>query len=126
MLPKNERLRKNKDFERVFKYKCSVSTLSVVAYIEPKDPASNDCLPCAGFIIGKKIHKKANKRNKVKRRMREAYRKLREENPELIKDFNAIIFIARLPILELDYFQIYENIFKCLKKAKKTLNKKAC
>ncbi len=122
MLPEHERLRKKTDFNKVFKLKCSVSTPLLVAYIAIKKETNNNTLPRIGFVVGKKIHKKATKRNKVKRRLREAYRSLRDKKPHLVISFKDIIFIARPPILEQDYFEIEKSVDKCLKKAQKYID----
>jgi ribonuclease P protein component len=119
VLPKQERLLKKREFDRVFRLKRSVASPCIVAYIMPSKAFQEQQLPKTGFIVGKKIHKKATKRNKIKRRMREAYRIIRAEKPERIKNFHSIIFIARPSILGKEYPEIYENILICLKKAEK-------
>ncbi|MEW5820218.1 MAG: ribonuclease P protein component [Cyanobacteriota bacterium] len=126
MLPKDERLRKKKEFDRVFKLKCSAATKTIVIYIETKNPDLNPEHTKIGFIVGKKVHKKANKRNKIKRRMREAYRNIRKINSNLVLNFESIILIARPSILDQDYFQIQDSILKCLNKANKLVKNKAC
>ena len=126
MLPKNERLRKKKEFEQVFNQKCSVSTASIVTYVAVSEEKKHKDPVKVGVIVAKKVHKKATKRNKIKRRIREAYRNLKSNNPELTNNFKSIIFIARPAILELNYTQILNNIEKCLKKAEKSFIKKRC
>lgn len=70
MLPKANRLKKKKDFERVFKkgkgYKEDFLYLKVV-----KNNLKNSRF---GFAVSKKISKKATIRNQTKRRLRELVR----------------------------------------------------
>jgi len=126
VLPKIERLRKNEDFKKVFKLKCSVATNNIIAYVAPKsiDPAIES--PKVGFIVAKKVQKKATGRNKIKRRMREAYRSIKKSNIEAVNEFGSIIFIARPAIIESDYIDIYKNIELCLQKAVKRQKRKTC
>ena len=76
MLPKQNRLKLKKDFERIFKqgkgYKQNFLFLKVL---------ENGLKETRfGFIVSKKISKKAVIRNKLKRRLREVIRdKLKEE-----------------------------------------------
>lgn len=123
MLPKEERLKNKKDFDKVFKLKHSVATPFLIAYFKKKHTNEDNELPKVGFVVAKKVHKKASKRNKIKRRMREAYRIYKKENLNLIEHFNSIIFIARPAIFGEDYNQVNESIIKCLKKAQRYVKK---
>jgi ribonuclease P protein component len=66
VLPKHERLQDKQDFDKIFKQKQSVSTPGIVAYVSIKKDKTDPGLPKVGFIIGKKIHKKAATRNYFK------------------------------------------------------------
>lgn len=70
-----------------------------------------------GFVVGKKVHKRAVKRNRAKRLMREAYRSLRKTEEFMLKDYEYLIFLARPAILEADYNQVKEAMKDCFKKA---------
>ena len=70
------------------------------------------------------LHQKATGRNKIKRRMREAYRSIKKSNIETVNEFESIIFIARPAIIESDYIDIYKNIELCLQKAVKRQKEK--
>ena len=68
MLPKINRLTKEKDFEAVFKHgKSAKSGFLAVRVLKNNLPESR-----FGFVVSKKISTKATVRNKIKRRMRDA------------------------------------------------------
>jgi len=54
--------------------------------------------------------------------MREAYRNIRKTDKFLLKDYEYLIFLARLPILEADYKQVQEAVLDCFNKAYKKLS----
>jgi ribonuclease P protein component len=118
VLPKSERLTKNSEFVSVYNLRKSVANPLLVLYIGKKK--EDLTIPTkVGFVVGKKIHKRAVKRNRAKRLIREAYRNVRNTDEFLLKDFEALIFLARLPILEADYNQVYDAVRDCIKKAYK-------
>lgn len=126
MLPKAERLQKNKDFEFVFKLKNSVATPTIILYVELNDNSEDVVLPKVGFVVGKKVHRHSTERNKVKRRMREAYRMLRKSDPELIQNFKTLIFIARPLVFGKNYDEIDKSIKDNLFKAQKFIKSTQC
>lgn len=84
MLPANERLRKSSVFQRAYTGRKSVNTRLVTLYVVPrakterKTPNQSQAvrMPFVGFVAAKKVLKSAVSRNRVKRRVREAYRLL--------------------------------------------------
>ena len=61
----------------------------------------------AGFVVSKKIHKRAVKRNKIKRRLREIYCEAQKKN--LMTAFEnslSVIIIAKAKIIDADFSQI--------------------
>jgi ribonuclease P protein component len=86
MLPKENRLKKEKEFETVFKggrmFKGDIIFLKYLANGTDKTKV--------GFVVSKKVSKLAVERNKIKRRMREIVR-LRKKD---LKEGLSIIFIA--------------------------------
>ncbi|PIV45352.1 MAG: ribonuclease P protein component [Candidatus Nealsonbacteria bacterium CG02_land_8_20_14_3_00_37_10] len=110
MLSKNHRIRKKKDIEKIFKEGKNFRENSLVLKTVKNDLNAYRF----GFIVSQKISKKANIRNKIKRRLREIVR-LRMKSPEANTDN---LFIA-LPGLEKKEFkQLEETIEKLFKKAK--------
>ena len=70
MLPKRNRLKKEKDFERVFKKGKGLEEGFLFIKV-----AKNDLeMSRFGFVVSEKVSKKATLRNKVKRKLRELTR----------------------------------------------------
>ena len=108
MLKKENRLKKNKHFGYIYKHGQSIKLgfLSLV-FIKAK------VKPCkVGFSVSNKIGK-AVVRNKVKRRMREAFGQI----ISLIDRRYNYIFVAREGIQNADFDDIKTNIMNILKKA---------
>lgn len=84
MLPANERLRKSSVFQRAYTGRKNVNTRLVTLYVVPRakserkapDQSQTTRMPFVGFVAAKKVLKSAVARNRVKRRVREAYRLL--------------------------------------------------
>ena len=118
MLPREERLTKSSEFAFVYRQKKSVANSLLILYAGNKK--TDKTLPTrAGFVTSKKIHKKAVKRNRIKRLLRESYKNIKNTDDFLLKDYENLIFIARPNIIELDYYQIYDAVKDCFKKAYK-------
>lgn len=107
MLPKENRLKKKKDFERLFKKGKSFREDFLVLRVNRNNLNKNRF----GFIVSKKISKKAVVRNKIKRQLREIVRK---EINNYQKGFD--VAVITLPGIELKNFkeinQVLENILK--------------
>ena len=112
MLAKKFRLRLKNDFKKVFEQGkfCRERFLTIKIL-------SNDSeIPRFGFIVSKKVSKKATVRNKVKRRLRESIR-LKIKNGLIKGGFDAII-LTRPEIAERNFAEIDETINKLLEKAR--------
>ena len=66
-----------------------------------------------GVVTSKKVHLRANRRNRARRRLREAYRHLR---PYFSGDFDVIL-VGRRTILEADWKDILRELLKLASKA---------
>ena len=107
MLPKENRLKKKKEFETVFKNGKTLRGKNIIArYFKSEDGKTK-----IGFIVSKKVSKKAVERNKVKRRLRESLR----ENKEKIDKGVSIIIIALASSKEVPYSEINNDIKSVLK-----------
>lgn len=109
MLPKINRLTKQKDFEILFKggrsFKNKFLALRVIK--------NNTEEIKIGFVVSQKVSKKAVVRNKVKRRLRESVKPILSE----IKKGQNIAVIALPGAEEADFSEINENIKILFKKS---------
>ena len=68
-----------------------------------------------GFVVNKKYHKRAVKRNQVKRMFREVYRRLLNENKiENAQQYLSLVFVIKSACLELSFEKCYDMVFKLL------------
>lgn len=108
MIKRENRLKKNKHFNYIYKHGESKRAGNVVlVYTKLKFKPFK-----VGFSVSNKIGKSVV-RNKVKRRMREAFNQLRG----LVDKRYNYIFVAREGIDELGFFEIKENMLSAIKKA---------
>ena len=110
MLSKANRLKKSKDFERVFKKGKGFKE----TFLFFKVAKNNLEVSRFGFIISKRFSKKAFLRNKIKRRLREL---IRVKLPEIKKGFDGI-FIIEKELGRKNFQELGEIIDKLFKKAK--------
>ncbi len=105
-LTKKERLKKNKEFKKVFDNQyVGYGKYMVLLYKE------NDLkYPRLGVIASKKVSKKAVERNRAKRLLREVFRL----NKFLMKKGDYIL-IAKKNILSANYKEIEEDFINILK-----------
>jgi len=110
MLPKTNRLKKKKDFDRVARSKRrAVGQFLVVKACSNKQPATR-----VGFVVSKKVSKKAVLRNKTKRRLREAVTALLPQ----IRHGYDLVFFSRPQIIEKDLPAIKDEAEQLLKRLK--------
>jgi len=109
MLSKENRLKKKKDFEKVFKKGRGVNQ----DFLFLKFQKNNIKESRFGFLVSQKISKKAVIRNKIKRRLRG----LINSNLSKIKKGNDIILVTRPGLEKNDFQSTKEMINTILKKA---------
>ena len=110
MLSLKNRLKKKKEFERVFKRgKGLKEDFLVLKLVKNNLPQSR-----FGFIVGTKFSKIATLRNKLKRRLRELIRTKIEE----IKTGYDIVLIAQPGLEERDFWELEEITNKIFSRAK--------
>ncbi len=108
MLPATNRLKQEKDFSLLARSK--KSAFSKVVSMKMRE----NTLPHSrfGVVIGLKVHKKAVKRNLLRRRIREILRKHLSE----IKPGYDVMIMTQTRALELDFSELEAQVLSCLKK----------
>ncbi|MFA5228326.1 MAG: ribonuclease P protein component [Candidatus Paceibacterota bacterium] len=105
MLPKENRLKKKKEFEAIFENgRIKKGKNIIVRYLGNGTEETK-----VGFIVSKKVSKKAVERNKIKRQLREATKQTD------LKRGLSIIIIALSTIKDVPYGGIEEDVKKTLK-----------
>ena len=109
-MKKEYRVKKNKEFQEIFKKGKSLANRQFVVY-SLKRPGQDH------FRIGLSVSKKlgnAVARNQIKRYIRQAFLELEDE---LLNEYDYII-IARKPASEMDFFEIKNSLIHVLKLSK--------
>lgn len=108
MLSKKNRLKKKKDFEKIFKSGQSArEDFLLLKYLN-----NNLIENRFGFIVSQKVSKKATMRNKLKRRLREAVR----DNLKRMKGGRDGILIALPGLEKKESAELKETVSKIFKK----------
>lgn len=110
MLPKLNRLKKKKDFDRIFKKGRSFKEDFLIFKIVKNNLKSSRF----GFVVSRNISKKSTLRNKIKRRLREL---VRMKLKKIKKGIDGVLIAC--PGLEVkDFWEIEEAIDKIFKRTK--------
>jgi len=105
MLPLAERLKRSHLFTKAYSAKKLVVTPFFTLYVLPRHlskqasavaGSARTVLPMTGFVVSKKASKSACQRNRMKRRIREAYRSLRTES---LKQWYVMILVVKENVL---------------------------
>jgi ribonuclease P protein component len=107
---KRNRIKKNDEFQTVFKSGVSVANRQFVIYMLEK-PEQNEMR--IGLSVSKKIGK-AVVRNQIKRNVRQAFLELRED----LKQNMDYVIIARKPTAEMNFHETKKSLVHVLKIAK--------
>ena len=103
MLPKNYRLKNNSAFTATYRLKNVISNKYFILYLGSPIVEETQTLKI-GFVVSKKFHKRAVKRNKIKRLLREVIRlKIKENSLKNAQKLRSMIFIAKPPSLDIDF-----------------------
>lgn len=105
MLPNNYRLKKKTAFNATYKTGISFHRNGLTAFCgRIKSPEKKDFTTKIGFVVSKKVHKRAVKRNRLKRLMREAMRLyIKSYNNEFDSKYLSIIFTGSTKLLDKDF-----------------------
>lgn len=110
MLPKENRLKKQRDFDRV-----AIENQQIPgSFLILKFSGNDTGITRVGFVVSKKVSKKAVLRNKAKRRLREA---VTAELARLKPGFD-LVFFTRKEIKEKEFSDIQQAVKQLLEKAK--------
>lgn len=115
MLPKQYRLKNRLAFKATYKVKNSSHSggVTLFAGIEKKENLPTK----VGFVVSKKVHKRAVKRNRLKRLMRESYRLLLKENHlGNSQKYLSLVFVGSDKALGKSFHEINSNIKKLLER----------
>ena len=124
MLPKSERLRKSAVIQKTYAgTKISHSLFSV--YALRRRTGSRSYLPLIAFVVGKKVHLKATRRNLVKRRLRQAYREIRQDLPEL-KQWYSMVLVGRAKINSAGWDEVKSSLHKAMTCLNSKLGENKC
>lgn len=127
MLPPAERLKRNHLFTKAYNAKKSISTpyftlfflprINKAASIGSADAGKSEKKnkrPLVGFVVSKKISKSACARNKMKRRIREAYRQYKAQT---LSQWYVIVFVIKEKALNAYWPDLCRTIDKAFDEA---------
>lgn len=109
MLPKEYRLKKRSAFKATYKSGKSFHKDGVTMFCGKEK--HNDLPAKIGFVVSKKIHKRAVKRNRIKRLMRESFRLILKEQSVSTK-YMSVIFVASQKLLGKNFHDVDSAVRK--------------
>ena len=115
MLPKQYRLKKRSAFKATYKVKNSSHSggVTLFAGIVKKE----DYPTKVGFVVSKKVHKRAVRRNRLKRLMRESYRLLLKEGSlGNSQKYMSLIFVGTEKAMNKPFDEIQKSIKKLVER----------
>ena len=111
MLQKEYRLKKRGAFNATYKTGISFHRDGITMFCGKKK--DTDIPVKIGFVVSKKIHKRAVKRNRIKRLMRESVRLYIKEN-NFTTNYLSIVFVASTKALNKSFTDIDNAIKKLI------------
>lgn len=116
MLKKEQRLKKSSSFKATYSQRRIVSDEFFVLY-GGKNKEIPETPTRIGFVVSKKIHKRAVKRNRIKRLAREALRlAIKENTVKNYSSFQSLIYVAKENGLNLDFETAKTSVTKLINK----------
>ena len=108
MLPKRYRLKNKNAFDATYKQKKVLSNRLLTVYCGKKKP-NETATTKIGFVVSKKIHKRAVKRNRIRRLIREACRLLIKYG-KFPQNHLSLIFLPKQSALSADFNAVYSAV----------------
>jgi len=116
MLPRQFRLKKRSAFSATYRTGTSFHKDGITLFCGKIKSNSNPVK--IGFVVSKKIHKRAVKRNRIKRLLRESLRLyIKERGKEFSPKYMSLVFAASAKLLNKDFKQIDSGIKKLMELA---------
>ncbi|MDO5307406.1 MAG: ribonuclease P protein component [bacterium] len=112
MLPKKFRLKKRSAFSATYKSGKSFHKNGITVFCGK--PKTGDFTTKIGFVVSKKIHKRAVKRNRIKRIMRECVRLYIKSNKNFDTKYISLIFVASSKLLNKNFSEINPSMMQIL------------
>ena len=112
MLPKQNKLKKRSAFTATYKTGKSFHRDGITVFCG-RSKADNTPIKI-GFVVSKKIHKRAVKRNRIKRLMRESIR-LILKNEQIDPKYISLVFTASSKLLNKNFSEINTAMQKIIK-----------
>ncbi len=112
MLPKKYRLKKKIAFNATYRTGISFHKDGITVFCGKKK--NIDTPTKIGFVVSKKIHKRAVKRNRIKRLMRESLRLYIKNNEGFDSKYISLVFVASTRLLNKNFNEIEKGMTKLI------------
>ena len=112
MLKKQYRLKKRSAFTATYRTGKSFHKEGITVFLGKQKTL--DIPTKIGFVVSKKIHKRAVKRNRIKRLMRESVRLYIKELDSFDTKYMSLIFVASSKLLNKNFNEINNSIKKLM------------
>ena len=112
MLPKENRLKKRIAFTATYRTGVSYHKDGITVFCGKKK--TTEMPTKIGFVVSKKIHKRAVKRNRIKRLMRESVRLYIKNCENFDTKYMSLIFVASSRLLDKNFKEVDIGIKKLM------------
>ena len=118
MLPREYRLKKRNAFTATYRTGKSFHKNGITVFCGKTKSKEMNFPTKFGFVVSKKIHKRAVRRNRIKRLMRESLRLYIKSNEGFDTSHISIIFVASSRLLNMSFKEVDSSIKAILKEIK--------
>lgn len=112
MLPKEYRLKKRAAFSATYRVGKTFYKNGITVFYGKKKTTETPTR--IGFVVSKKIHKRAVKRNRIKRLMRESVRLYIKQSDNFNPIYISLIIVASSKLLNMNFKEIDNTIKKIM------------